>query len=117
MEQLRFILAAVLTCAGLFVLVTAVLGLFRFRYSLNRIHASSLADTLGILLMLTGLMLAFGADTAVLKLLAVIAFLWLTSPVSSHLIGRLEVTVNDDLDRYMKVDDPEAVRREKEGDA
>lgn len=39
--------------------------------------------------MLTGLILAQGFNNASLKMLLVILFLWLTSPVSSHLIGRL----------------------------
>lgn len=39
--------------------------------------------------MLTGLILAQGFNNVSLKMLLVILFLWLTSPVSSHLIGRL----------------------------
>ena len=45
LDWIRFALSAVLTVFGLFVLVTATLGLFRFRYVLNRIHATALADT------------------------------------------------------------------------
>ena len=51
-----------------------------------------------------------------LKLLAVVAFLWLTSPVASHLIGRLEVTVNDQLPQEMQVEDSRFVAIEKEAD-
>ena len=42
--------------AAVFVLLSAVLGIFRFRYALSRIHAAALVDTLGILLTLAGLM-------------------------------------------------------------
>ena len=116
LDWIRFALSAVLTVFGLFVLVTAMLGLFRFRYVLNRIHATALADTLAVLTILAGLALAWGFTPVTLKLLAVVAFLWLTSPVASHLIGRLEVTVNDQLPLEMQVEDSRFVSVEKEAD-
>ena len=116
LDWIRFALSAVLTVFGLFVLVTATLGLFRFHYVLNRIHAAALADTLAVLTILAGLALAWGFTPVTLKLLAVVAFLWLTSPVASHLIGRLEVTVNDQLPQEMQVEDSRFVAIEKEAD-
>ena len=116
LDWIRFALSAVLTLFGLFVLVTAALGLFRFRYVLNRIHATALADTLAVLTILAGLGLAWGFTPVTLKLLAVVFFLWITSPVASHLIGRLEVTINDQLPLEMQVEDKEFVAEEKEAD-
>ncbi len=116
LDWIRFAFSAVLTVFGLFVLVTATLGLFRFRYVLNRIHATALADTLAVLTILAGLALAWGFTPVSLKLLAVVAFLWLTSPVASHLIGRLEITVNDQLPLEMQVEDSRFVSVEKEAD-
>ena len=116
LDWIRFALSAVLTVFGLFVLVTATLGLFRFRYVLNRIHATALADTLAVLTILAGLAPAWGFTPVTLKLLAVVAFLWLTSPVASHLIGRLEVTVNDQLPQEMQVEDSRFVAIEKEAE-
>lgn len=114
LEWIRFLICLILTCLGLFCLISGVVGIFRFKYSLSRLHAAALFDTVGIALMLSGVMVATGFTIATAKMLLVIAFLWMTSPVSSHLIGRLEVTVNDELTRDMDVIDPEAVRREKE---
>ena len=116
LDWIRFALSAVLTLFGLFVLVTAALGLFRYRYVLNRIHATALADTLAVLTILAGLGLAWGFTPVTLKLLAVVFFLWITSPVASHLIGRLEVTINDQLPLEMQVEDKEFVAEEKEAD-
>ena len=115
LEFIRFLLSAVLTLAGLFVLVSGVVGVFRFRYSMNRMHAAALGDTLGILCVLLGVMVAEGLTIATVKMLLVIISLWLTSPVASHLISRLEVTINDHLERHMNVVDKTAVAREKEG--
>ena len=116
LDFLRFAASFVLTLGGLFVLISGVVGVFRFPYALSRIHAAALGDTLGIGLMILGVMVAEGFSVITLKLLVVMLFLWLTSPVASHLIGRMEVTINDELDRDMTVADLDAVWQEKEGD-
>lgn len=116
LDIIRFIISALLTLSGLFVLISGVVGIFRFKYALSRIHAGALFDTLGILLMLLGVIVAEGFSIAALKMLLAIGILWLTSPVSSHLIGRLEITINDDLEKDMLVVDRSTVDHEKEGD-
>lgn len=115
LETIRFAVSALLTLGGLFVLLTGIVGVFRFKYSLSRIHAAALFDTVGILLMLAGVMVGLGFTVTSLKMLLVILILWLTSPVGSHLIGRMEITINDQLDRDMAVLDEKAVEHEKEG--
>ena len=102
-ETLRFILCALLMLLGLIFEISAVIGVFRFRYVLNRMHAAAMIDTLGIALIMLGLMLASGLTLLTLKLFLVVALLWLTSPVSSHLIARLEITTSEELDRHMEV--------------
>lgn len=116
LDIIRFVLSAVLTLAGLFVLLSGVVGIFKFKYSLSRIHAGALFDTLGIVLMLLGVIVGQGFTLTALKMLIIIGILWLTSPVSSHLIGRLEITINDELEKDMVVMDERMVRHEKEGD-
>ena len=113
-DIIRLIACILLTGTGLCCLVSGVVGVFRFKYSLNRIHAAALMDTVGILLMLLGVIVATGFTVASAKMLVVIAFLWLTSPVSGHLIGRMEITINDDLDKSMAVIDRETVERAKD---
>ena len=116
-DVIRFIACAILTVAGLCCLVTGVVGVYRFKYALNRIHSAALLDTVGILLMLLGVIVATGLNFTSAKILVVIAFLWLTSPVSGHLIGRMEITINDELDKSMTVIDRQTVEHEKEADA
>ena len=114
LDVIRFALSAALTAGGLFCLLSAVVGVYKFRYALSRIHAAALIDTVGILLMLLGVIIATGFTVASGKMLVVIAFLWLTSPVSGHLIGRLEVTINDELEKDAEVMDRAYVQHEKE---
>ena len=112
-DIIRLIGCIILTVLGLCCLVTGVVGVFRFKYALNRIHSAALLDTVGILLMLLGVICAIGFTMTSGKILVVIAFLWMTSPVAGHLIGRMEITINDDLDKTMAVIDRETVEHEK----
>ncbi|MBP3637402.1 MAG: monovalent cation/H(+) antiporter subunit G [Clostridia bacterium] len=116
LDTIRFIISLLLTLAGLFVLLSGVVGIFKFKYSLSRIHAGALFDTAGIVLMVLGVIVGQGFDLTSLKMLIIIGILWLTSPVSGHLIGRLEITINDELEKDMVVMDERMVRHEKEGD-
>ena len=87
---------------GIFVFAVAVLGLYRLHYTVNRMHAAALADTLGTALVMIGLMI-LGIDIFhILKLFLVVAFLWITSPVSSHLISKAEILTNLNLEERMK---------------
>ena len=88
-EWLRMGVFVLLLATGLFVLLTAIVGLHRFRFSLNRIHAAGMGDTLGMLLVALAAVVYTGFNAVTLKILCIVVFLWLTSPVCSHLIGRL----------------------------
>lgn len=79
---------------GLFVFFTAVLGLYRFDYVLNRMHAAAVGDALGIFCILAGLILLHGITLPAFKTLLILVFLWLTSPVASHLIAEVEAVTN-----------------------
>lgn len=103
LEWIRFILGTGLLCIGAVTFLLEVFGVFKFRYVLNRMHAAAMGDTLGIGASLTGLMILFGFRFVTLKLALVLVFLWCASPVSSHLISRLEATTNEGLDKYCEV--------------
>ena len=79
---------------GLFIACSAVLGLFRFNFVVNRMHAAAMNDTLGILLVLVGLMIQSGFQFATLKMLIIIVFFWFASPVSGHLITKMQITID-----------------------
>ena len=94
LEWIRFIVAALCIIAGLVVAGFATFGVFKFKFVLNRMHAAAMGDTLAILFVLAGLMIISGFSFTSLKLLLIILFLWFASPVSSHLIARLEVATD-----------------------
>ena len=97
LEWIRFLAGVGLLLLGLAIFLVQVYGVFKFKYVLNRMHAAAMGDTLGIGVSLTGLILLSGFNVTSAKLGLVIVFLWLASPVSSHLISRLEVVTNEHL--------------------
>lgn len=99
-EWIRFLLGSALLLAGVVIFFIEMIGVFRFKYVLNRMHAAAMGDTLGLGFCLLGLIVMSGFNFTSLKLFLVIAFLWFSSPVSSHLIARLEVTTNEDLEKH-----------------
>lgn len=113
-EWIRFFAGAALLLFGLGIFAIEMIGVFRFRYVLNRMHAAAMGDTLGIGFSLVGLMLMSGWNFTTLKLLLVIVFLWFSSPVSSHLIARLEVTTNEDKEKHYRTISLQELEKEKQ---
>lgn len=101
-EWVRFLVGAILLLCGLGIFFIEMVGVFRFKYVLNRMHAAAMGDTLGIGFSLAGLIIMSGFNFTSLKLLLVIVFLWFSSPTSSHLIARLEVTTNEDEEKHYR---------------
>lgn len=92
--MVRVIIASIFLLAGVFCIAVSVLGLFRFDYVLNRMHAASIADTLGLLLCVIGLMFLALDIYHVIRLGLVVVFLWMASPVCSHVIAKTEILTN-----------------------
>ena len=96
MDWIRFLLAAISMLAGLFFVGTALFGVNKFRFVLNRMHAAALCDTLGVLFVLLGCIILTGFNMASLKYVVVIIMFWLAGPVCTHLMARLEVATDED---------------------
>ena len=75
-----------LTLGGAAVLVGGI-GALRMPDLYTRMHAASVTDSLGAILVITGVMLQSGLSLATLKLLAILLFLLLTSPTSSNALA------------------------------
>ena len=101
---IRFILGTLFLLAGMVLFVVEIISVFKLDYVLNRMHAAATGDTSGIGLSLIGLMILNGFNLITLKLLLVVVFLWFSSPVSSHLIAKLEVATHEGEDHYGKVE-------------
>ena len=102
-EWIRFIIGAAFILCGLLIFMIEMVGVFRFKYVLNRMHAAAMGDTLGIGCSLIGLIIMSGVNFTSLKLLCIIVFLWFSSPTSSHLITRLEVATDEERETHYEI--------------
>jgi len=78
---------ACLIVGGIFV-VTGTAGLLRFPEFYTRLHAASLPDTLGMMLIVTGLILQAGWSQVSIKLFAIVVFMLLTGPTATHALAK-----------------------------
>lgn len=104
---IRFIVGLGFIILGVCLFITEMIGIFKFKYVLNRMHVAGMGDTMGLSLSLIGTIILSGFNFTSLKMGLVIVFLWLASPVASHLIARLEVTTNEELEKYCKLPEEE----------
>lgn len=114
LETIRFVAGALCLFIGMLFFIVEIFGVFHFKYVLNRMHAAAMGDTLGITMSLVGLMILSGLNFTTLKMALVIIFLWCASPASSHLIARLEVTTNEELEEYCELPKEGLKEEEKE---
>lgn len=102
-DWIRFLAGTLVLLAGIAIFLLEVFGVYRFHFVLNRMHAAAMGDTLGIGVSLAGLIILSGFNFTSLKMLLVVVFLWFASPVSSHLIARLEVVTDEELEEHCEV--------------
>jgi multicomponent Na+:H+ antiporter subunit G len=82
------LLSIVLIGSGAFFLLMGAIGMLRFPDFYTRMHAAGKCDTLGSLLVLTGLACYGGLSLASVKILLIALFIFLTSPTATNAIAR-----------------------------
>lgn len=116
-EWIRFFAAVGFLLFGLSIFFLEIFGVYRFKYVLNRMQIAATGDTLGIGLCLIGLMIANGCNATTAKIGSVIVFLWCASPVSSHMISRLQLSVDKRILDHCHVMILRKKKKDKEGEA
>ncbi|WP_052367336.1 monovalent cation/H(+) antiporter subunit G [Algiphilus aromaticivorans] len=99
-------LAATLLLIGAIWMLIAALGVLRMPDLLTRMHATTKSGVFGAGLMLLGVAFFYMDASVTARVLAIVGFITLTSPVAAHAIGRAgyhtgskmwEGTLKDDL--------------------
>lgn len=104
-DTLRFIIAAVLMLCGAVSAVFSILGVFRFKFVMNRMHCAAILDTVSMAGILGGLMAASGNLDYIPKLFAALLVLWISSPAASHLVGRMEISTDETALAHIRLED------------
>ena len=96
------ILSGVLVILGSLSIIIGLLGVYRMPDFFTRLHAASVIDTLGTILILFGLILYAGLNIASIKLLLILIFILITTPTAAHALakaalhGKLKPMMDDD---------------------
>lgn len=82
-------MAAILLVAGSVFMLLSALGTLRFPDIFTRMHASTKASSFGVGLMLSACVIYFNDSWTIAQALIIIIFIFLTAPISAHMIGRV----------------------------
>jgi len=108
------LIGSIIVLAGSIFLFLGALGLLRMPDSYTRIQAGTKASTLGTLLSLLGFIFLMPHWWG--KLIALVIFIILTNPVSSHTLARaahhvgVPLTPKTKVDKYRSAESPEIER-------
>lgn len=101
MDIINLVSSLFITIGALSIIV-GLLGVYRMPDFYTRLHAASIIDTLGTILILFGLILYYGLNIVSLKLLLILIFILITTPTAAHALaksalhGNLKPILKDD---------------------
>lgn len=82
------IIISIFMLASALLALLASVGILRLPDLLTRMHASTKAGALSIMIMMTAVAIHFMSLTVLAKAIAIILFIFMTAPVAAHAIGR-----------------------------
>lgn len=88
MESVLQAVGGVLLAIGATFAVIGGIGILRLPDFFARIHGAGITDTMGAGAILVGLMLYAGASLVTVKLIMILALLWLTGPTATHALAK-----------------------------
>lgn len=97
------IISIILTLGAVFVLLAAI-GVVKMPDLFLRISVTTKAATLGVGLMLVGVIIHFGDFYTTTRSIAILLFVFLTAPIGAHLIGRAAYITGVPLWKNTKMD-------------
>ena len=115
MEWVQFALSALCILIGIIVIVVGVIGSLKYKFVLNRMHSAALLDSLGIFMICLGCAIANGFNSTSVKIMFIAIVLWVTSPICSHLIAKLEFITDKNLKEEIQ-NDLTAIMEENDDD-
>ncbi len=72
---------------GSFFMVVSAVGMLRFPEFWSRVHAASVGDSGGMILLIAGMCLQSGFTLITVKLIAIGVFLFITGPTATHAVA------------------------------
>lgn len=113
MTTVTGVLALLCLSAGTLLMLLASVGVLRMPDILMRMQAATKASSLGAALILVGVALQLDTLGSWVRVVAIVAFLFMTTPVAAHLIARASYHVGTPLSERT---DPDELRDRYQAD-
>lgn len=88
MNMLPDIFSWILLVGGSLALIIGAVGMIRFPDFFTRLHAASVIDTLGCMLIITGVLFQAGFTMVSVKLVLILIFILFTTPTATHALAK-----------------------------
>lgn len=98
------ILSWVLIVGGGVFAIIGALGSLRFPDFWSRLHAASVTDSAGMLLLLAGLCIQSGFTLITVKLILIGVFLFITGPTSTHAVANAAMVAGLKPPKHLRAD-------------
>ena len=100
-EIIRLVIGTLFLLTGTIVFLIEIYGIFKKKYVLDRMHAAAMGDTMGLFPCMIGVCFYSGFNFTTAKIILVIIFFWVASPVTSHMTALLESYTNNRLGKHL----------------
>ena len=117
MDTLLQILSWALILSGSFFVVVGAIGTLRFPDFWARLHAASVTESGGVILLLTGMCIQAGFTLITIKLMIIGLFLFITGPTSTHAVANAALVSGLRPKSLEKDQNPSKITSKKESDA
>lgn len=77
--------------AGGTIIIIGAVGIIRFPDFFTRLHAASVIDTLGCMLIMLGLIFQAGLSIVSIKLVLIVFFILFTTPTAAHALAKAAI--------------------------
>ncbi|MFK7877910.1 MAG: monovalent cation/H(+) antiporter subunit G [Paracoccaceae bacterium] len=96
MSDVMMLAAAISLLIGSVFIVIGVIGLLKFNTPMTRLHAPTKVGTVGIgMLLLASMLVSIASGDPSMHELLIMAFLFVTAPVSAHFIAKVTIHRRD----------------------
>lgn len=103
LDWIRFGIIAIFFISALILLYISILGTYRFRFALNRIHCAAMNDTIVLILFFIGGVIAAGFDIMSAKFALIVFIQWCTCPLTSHMLTKAEYMTDEHLAEHCEL--------------
>ncbi len=110
--MLTDVVVSVLVLSGSVLAFVAAIGIVRFPDTLSRMHAATKPQTLGLILILLGALVAVGLHVDLGMLVLGCLFTLITAPVVGNRVGRLAYQEQRRTDELIAAEEMESGRRD-----